>query len=168
MGSEEVILRLKKTIPLFRDFADAEVVALLKHAKVQNFLQNQVIFREKDPGHCMYLIMSGEVKIHRRTPGGAEQILAVLPAGNYFGEMAIIDGSPRSAQASARVDSALMILDEETLNVTEAGLVIKLFKSFARVLTERLRAVNLQVKELTERLEAKPKSAGDKPTEQAA
>lgn len=134
-----------------------EILQLLKHAKIQPFQQNQVIFREKDPGHCMYLILSGEVRIHRRTPGGAEQILANLPAGSYFGEMALIDGLPRSAQASARADSTLMALDEETLAIADPTLVIKLFKSFARVLSDRLRAVNLHVKELTEKLEAKPK-----------
>lgn len=159
MGVEELVMKLKKNIPLFRDFADAEILHLLKHAKVQNVLQNQVIFREKDPGNCMYLIMSGEVKILRKTPGGAEQILAVLPSGNYFGEMAIIDGSARSAQASARVDTSLMALDDQTLSITEPTLVVKLFKSFARVLTERLRTCNVQVKELTEKLEARPKAA---------
>lgn len=159
MGSEELILKLKKSIPLFRDFSDGEVLLLLKHAKVQNVLQNQVIFREKDPGTSMYLIMQGEVKIHRRTPGGADQVIAMLPAGAYFGEMAIIDGSPRSAQASARVDTQLMALDEETLAIAASALVVKLYKSFARVLAERLRAANLQVKELNEKLEAKPKAA---------
>ena len=73
----------------------------------------EVLFREGERGDVMYLIREGKIKI---TKGGDddEKVLAVLKEGDFFGEMAIIDGSPRSASAIAATPASLLVIDKET------------------------------------------------------
>jgi len=73
---------------------------------------NEVLFRQGDPGNEMFLIRSGKVKISRQA-GGQEKTLAVLKEGDFFGEMAVIDGSTRSATATAVEETKLLIIDRE-------------------------------------------------------
>jgi CRP-like cAMP-binding protein len=72
-----------------------------------------VLFREGDEADVMYVIQSGEVEI-RRKMGEIERVLAVLPAGEFFGEMAILNGRPRSATAVVRTAARLFVIDGTT------------------------------------------------------
>ena len=72
-----------------------------------------VLFREGDEGGEMYVVQSGEVKISRRL-GQHEQVLALVEAGEFFGEMAIVTGRPRSATAVAVTDARLLVIDSRT------------------------------------------------------
>ncbi|MSP87751.1 MAG: cyclic nucleotide-binding domain-containing protein [Alphaproteobacteria bacterium] len=68
--------------------------------EVKNFNAGQVILREGDPGDCAYLLSSGAVQVFR-TVDGQLIVLANIEEGSIFGEMALIDGSPRSANVRA-------------------------------------------------------------------
>jgi CRP-like cAMP-binding protein len=72
-----------------------------------------VLFREGEPGREMYVIQSGQVEISREI-GQRHQVLAMLPAGEFFGEMAIINDRPRSATATVRRRSRLLVIDSRT------------------------------------------------------
>ncbi|HET9625630.1 MAG TPA: Crp/Fnr family transcriptional regulator [Kofleriaceae bacterium] len=72
-----------------------------------------VLFEEGQPGDEMYIIVRGEVEL-RRQAGATERTLAVLPAGEFFGEMAILNGRPRSATAVVRADARLFVVDRTT------------------------------------------------------
>ncbi len=72
----------------------------------------EVLFKQGDPGTEMFLIRSGKIKI-TRSAGGQDKTLAVLKEGDFFGEMAVIDGSPRSANAIAAEEVKLLIIDRE-------------------------------------------------------
>ena len=74
----------------------------------REFPAGAVLFEEGQPGRDMYIIVSGEIEI-RRQVGGSERVLAVLPAGEFFGEMAILNGRPRSATAVARTGVSVSI-----------------------------------------------------------
>lgn len=62
---------------------------------------DEVIFQEGERGDSLYLIAEGTVKISKRGRGGAQELLGFIQPGNFFGEMALLDGQPRSAMASA-------------------------------------------------------------------
>jgi CRP-like cAMP-binding protein len=79
----------------------------------RDFKAGSVLFEEGQPGDYMYVVQTGEVEI-RRLVGETEQILAVLPAGEFFGEMAILNNRPRSATALVRVDSRLFVIEGKT------------------------------------------------------
>lgn len=106
----------------------------------------EILFNEGDKGDVMYLIKEGQVKITKGM-GPDERVLAVLKEGDFFGEMAIIDGSPRSATATAIVPTSLLIIDKETFKakVRENPLIEYILET----LTKRLRNADEQIKLLT-------------------
>jgi len=108
--------------------------------------EGDVLFREGERGDVMYLIREGKIKI---TKGGDddEKVLAVLKEGDFFGEMAIIDGSPRSASAIAATSSSLLVIDKETFKskIRENPLIEYVLET----LTKRLRTTDEQIRLLT-------------------
>lgn len=103
------------------------------------------IFSEGAVGDKMYLIVSGAVRISRQVPGMGEEALAVLRPGNYFGEMALIDDSPRSADAKAHETTEVFVLrkeDLEDLLFVDRDLAYDLLWNFVRTLSGRLRETN--------------------------
>lgn len=103
----------------------------------------EILFREGDPGDKMYLIKSGKIKIIKGG-GDVEKTLAYLKEGDFFGEMAIIDESPRSATAVAAEESRLVIIDREAFRnqVKKSPLIEYILET----LTRRLRATDEQIK----------------------
>ena len=75
---------------------------------LKHFAEGEKIFVQDDEGACMYVVRSGKVGI---TAGGA--VLETVGAGGTFGEMALIDGSPRSATAVAREPTEVAVIDEK-------------------------------------------------------
>jgi len=78
----------------------------------KNLKAGEVLFREGDVGDEMYLIKSGQIRI-TKSIGDEEKTLAILKEGDFFGEMAVLDRSPRSASAIAHTDCELIIVDRE-------------------------------------------------------
>jgi len=103
----------------------------------------EVLFKEGDPGDEMYLIKSGKIKISKGG-GDVEKTLAYLKEGDFFGEMAIIDESPRSATATAVDETRLVIIDREAFRnqVKKSPLIEYILET----LTRRLRATDDQIK----------------------
>lgn len=103
------------------------------------------IFSEGDKGDTFYLIFEGAVRISRIVPGLGEEALAVLRAGDHFGEMSLIDDSPRSANAFAHERCRLFVLrkeDVEDLLFVDRDLAYELLWNFVRTLSARLRETN--------------------------
>jgi CRP/FNR family cyclic AMP-dependent transcriptional regulator len=97
-------------------FADVEPAALgaLAGAMVRRrFRRNEVIFHQGDPGDSLHLVASGAVKIVLPSPEGGEAIIATLRVGDFFGELALLDGAPHSATATA-------VEPVETMSLTRA------------------------------------------------
>ena len=108
--------------------------------------QDEVLFDEGEKGDAMYLIREGKIKI-TKGKGEDEKVLAVLKEGDFFGEMAIIDGSPRSAGAIAASVVSLLVIDKETFKskIKENPLVEYVLET----LSHRLRTTNEQIRLLT-------------------
>jgi signal transduction histidine kinase len=102
----------------------------------------EVIFREGDPGDLMYLVGQGSVKISKSGRGGQQETLGFIKSGNFFGEMALLDGEPRSAMATAAESTLLGTVDEPTFQHILALAPSRLHMNFLRSVTERLRSVN--------------------------
>src|SRR6266851_9908222 len=90
-----------KQVSLFANLADEDLHELMAAAKRRAFRSGEVIFHRDDPGQVLYMIKDGKVKICIISPDGQEISLAVLGKGEYFGEFALYDGLPRSADAIA-------------------------------------------------------------------
>lgn len=95
--------------------ADSKVITgLVDKVKQQMVKKGQVIFKQGDTADNLYFVRKGSVKISRRDKTGQDIVQTYLPAGSIFGEMAIIDGSPRSATVTAAVPCELLTIDQET------------------------------------------------------
>jgi CRP-like cAMP-binding protein len=111
----------------------------------EDYAQDALIFKEGAVGDKVYLIISGAVRISRTVPGMGEEALAVLRAGTHFGEMALIDDFPRSADARAHEACRLFVIrkeDLEDLLFVDRDLAYDLLWSFVRTLSGRLRETN--------------------------
>jgi CRP-like cAMP-binding protein len=108
-----------------------------------DFPADTVLFQEGQPGHVMYIVVRGEIEI-RRQIGGAERVLAVLGAGEFFGEMAILSGRPRSATAVVCMPARLLVIDGTTFEAmlrARPEIALRLIKALAG----RLEATNQHV-----------------------
>ena len=114
----------------------------------RDYPAGEVLFREGDRGQQMFVVQAGSVEIRRRV-GDSERIVAVVPPGEFFGEMALIDERPRSATAVALRRSNLLAVDGPTFEamiLTNGKFALKIIK----VLSERIRRSNEQVSDLIE------------------
>jgi signal transduction histidine kinase len=92
-----------------------ELYALEPEGHVRNFPAGQVIFSAGDPGDGFYVVETGRVQISAVVAGSDSRVLASIGAGDFFGEMAVIDDAPRSATATAEIDTHALFLGRDKL-----------------------------------------------------
>jgi CRP/FNR family cyclic AMP-dependent transcriptional regulator len=112
----------------------------------ETYAVGAVLFREGEPGKHMYVIQSGRVQLTRKVRG-REAHLATLPAGEFFGEMAIINKQPRSATATVIEEAHLLVLDARTFEAMIRGnaeIALRMIKKLAA----RLGQANSQLETL--------------------
>ena len=109
---------------------------------VMRISPGQVIFREGDAGNALYLVGEGSVKISKSGRGGQQETLGFIEHGNFFGEMALLDGQPRSAMATAHESTLLGTVDDKTFQRILELAPSRLHMNFLRSVSERLRHVN--------------------------
>lgn len=102
----------------------------------------EVVFKEGDPGNCLYLIAQGSIKISKKGRGGRQETLTYLPQGDFFGEMALVDSGRRSAQASAQRASVLGCVDQQAWALLLSLAAPQVLSNFTRSVTKRLRSNN--------------------------
>lgn len=98
------------TVPLFRELDRASVRGFAELTREQRFAKGALIVTEGDAGDALFVVRSGEVKVLLVGDDGREVILNVLAVGDHFGELALIDGRPRSAHVVATQASSLLVL----------------------------------------------------------
>ena len=106
--------------PLFEVLSGEEREALVKEMKLEEHEEGSVIITEGQPGSSMYVIARGEVKVWTRGPDGAAVYLAKLGEGDFFGEVSVLTGKPRTATITASQPSQLLRLDKAKLDVALA------------------------------------------------
>lgn len=136
---------LLKKIYIFDGLTQQELQEITKICQRTSHKNGDVIFKEGSFGDKFYIIAEGEVRISKVIPNVGEEALAVLKAGDYFGEMALIDDFPRSADAIANKDAVLMTIsksDLDNLLYFNKEIAYKLLWTFCRTLSSRLRETN--------------------------
>jgi CRP/FNR family transcriptional regulator, cyclic AMP receptor protein len=141
-----------KTVRLFREFAQPELLAFASRLEEKSLRKGQVLFREGQPGEEMYVLRWGGVLISKTVTGRVDQVLAHVTVGDFFGEMSLFDRSPRSATIQAETDAVLLTLNRDNLNLlieVNPRAAAAFFHSLVQVFIERLRASGNLVAEVT-------------------
>ncbi len=130
--------------PLFQNLDETERAQILIIGQVKQVSDGAVIFREGDAGDGLYIVLKGSIRISKRSATG-EEALAVLEPHSYFGEMALIDSTPRAADAIAFEGTEVFFIPlKELRNLIEGHhqLALKILYSLCEVLAQRLRETN--------------------------
>ncbi len=108
---------LLASVPLFEQFNDAERALLAAQLEEVTFAAGQVIFRRGDPGGAIFIVAAGEVEIFIEDSTGERIVFETVKAGDFFGELSLLDGDPRSASAQALVGTQALRLDRGDLEL---------------------------------------------------
>jgi CRP/FNR family cyclic AMP-dependent transcriptional regulator len=142
-------LAILKNVSLFEGLNHAQIQKIADIAVTQTFPVGAHVCKEGDPGDAMYVVAEGKVRISKMVPGIGEEALAILEKGQYFGEMALIEDGPRSADAIAHSSCTLFSIRRDKLDqllFTDKDLAYVLLWTFVRTLTVRLRETNEKIK----------------------
>ena len=141
------VLDALAAIPFFAGLDRDALDRLAGSMRSRRFRRGEVIFHLGDPGDALFVIVSGDVKISLPSETGEEAILATLGSGAVFGELALLDGAPRSASATALTATETVVLPRDRfreLIATEAPVRDALLASIAG----ELRRLTTHVEEL--------------------
>ena len=136
------------SVTIFSDLSDSELDNIKTLCQTRKYPKNSMIILEEEMGDVVFIVMSGTVKITRVNDEGKEVILAMLGSGEVFGEMAILDGESRSANALAQENCEVITINrEEFLNIikTNNKVALNLMTEFA----VRLRKSDQQIEALS-------------------
>jgi CRP/FNR family transcriptional regulator, cyclic AMP receptor protein len=100
-------------IPFFAGLDERALERVAAGTRTRRFRRGEVIFHAGDPGDALFILVSGEVKIALPSEAGDEAFIATLRAGDVFGEIALLDGAPRSATATALIATEAVVLPRD-------------------------------------------------------
>jgi CRP/FNR family transcriptional regulator, cyclic AMP receptor protein len=147
MHGEEFAVESLRRCALFAHVAPEALRAVVGSMGTRRFRRNEVIFHQGDSGNALHVVADGAVKIVLPSPEGEEAIIATLRRGDFFGELALLDGGPHSATATAVEPTETLALPREPfqrLLEQDAGLRTALLTG----LTAELRRLTGHVEEL--------------------
>ena len=146
-GSTALQRQIVRRSPLFARLDDDDIEAMLAHSAVRHYADGEQIFAKGDLGSSMMAVLKGRVTISTSSPDGRQVVLTVMHEGDVFGEIAMIDGKERTADATAATDCELLVVARRSL-VSLLEHRPELCLGFLIVLCERLRRTNEQVEDL--------------------
>jgi CRP-like cAMP-binding protein len=137
----------------FSDLSDEAIAELIARTEIMVLSDGDEIFAEGDAGDAWYLVISGEVMITRASESRPSHILGTLEPGEGFGEMALLDDSPRMGAATAQGSTTLLRMPREAfaelMESNHPG-TTRLLKAMAMVLSQRLREVTWILQDLVD------------------
>ena len=137
-----------RAIPLFSSVIDEDLEAVAALLIERRFPKHKTIVEEGLPGDYMYVICEGRVQVSKLSDDGREKILEFLDAGDFFGEMSLLDNAPRSASCRALVESRVLALSRgDFLNAMRKS--PDLAMAVVQELTRRLRQIDEQASSLS-------------------
>jgi len=141
-------LSLLRSHPLFRDLPSAVIERLGSYMKTRRVARGTAIFAKGDPGAGLMGVLAGSVKVSGASAEGKDIVLNVFREGDVFGEIALLDGRPRTADATAMSDCELIVIERRDFVPFLSGQPDVMLK-FIEILCSRLRHTSEQVQDIT-------------------
>lgn len=132
---------------IFQGVQPSAIAALAEQLEPVSFARGRTVFVEGEPGDTLFIIISGKVKIGRRTADGRENLVTLMGPSDMFGELAIFDPGPRTSTVTALTDVQAVMMDRSALHswiAEQPGIAEQLL----RVLARRLRRTNNNLSDL--------------------
>jgi CRP/FNR family transcriptional regulator, cyclic AMP receptor protein len=140
-------LRLFRNHPVFGQLAPDQIEHLCSYAQTRRVSRGTTIFKKGDPGNSLFAIAAGSVKIDVPSVGGRDAVFNLVQEGEILGEIALLDGQPRTADATAMTDCVLIVIDRRDfvpLVTARPEIAMKLIE----VLCGRLRHASQQIEDV--------------------
>lgn len=142
------IAALRKRSVIFEALSEEETTAIMHMARMVNHPARHTVIQEGEPGDHLLIVMHGRVKVNLVSSEGKEAILSILEPGDMFGEMALLDGEPRSATVTTMEKCSFLVLwRRDFLPFLERNPQVSL--KLLTALSKRLRATNDKVGNLS-------------------
>lgn len=151
---DEEVLAVLGNLPIFAGLSKRELLAVERIMHRRFFDPDEVIFSQHVQGAGMYIIIKGKVHIVNEDSG---HVMAELGDGEFFGELALLDEAPRSATAISKTASRVLgFFQPDLFSLTESNprLGVKVITQLARIVGNRLRVTNDQLRDVQEELDA--------------
>lgn len=139
-------------LELFWSFTDGELQEFSQIIRELELSAGDMLFEEGDPGDALFIISDGSVRIFKAigTAEGekSEKSLALLEAGSYIGEMTLMEGTPRTASARVETDAIILKISRDDFTALlkrVPQIAVRLFLSFMKVVSDRLRNTNQEL-----------------------
>jgi CRP-like cAMP-binding protein len=152
VSASPAILAFLREVRVFEAFSDSDLADVVSRLRERELRRRQILFREGDGGDEMFIVRRGTMLISKAVTGKVEQVLVRVEPADFFGEMSLFDGSPRSATAQAETDVELLVLGRDSLQAmteTAPRAAAAFFYAMVQVFMERLRRSTQQVAEAT-------------------
>ncbi|MGE5438175.1 MAG: cyclic nucleotide-binding domain-containing protein [Syntrophothermus sp.] len=142
---ESSIIKSLLNVPLFYNLDKKDLYSLAQIVHKRNYVQGEYIFMQGDPGLGIYIIRKGEVMIKRKITDDYNIDLASFVEGDFFGELALIDGEKRSGSAIAVMDCEVSVIfksDFDNYIELRPKKGVKILQSLSQIIAARLRKLN--------------------------
>jgi CRP-like cAMP-binding protein len=136
--------RILSAVPLFTGAPAQELVALAPCTRARAMRRGEILLHRGDPGSSMMIILAGQVRIGFTSLAGLDRVVRIFGPGDVFGEIALLDGGARSADAIALTNGNLLVLERQDFLIrmqNDPRLALRIL----RVLCQRLRSTTLQL-----------------------
>ncbi len=135
-----------RQIPLFSSLKNEELDAIYELSFTKNCPKDTVILLENEEGDTLFIIINGKVKVTTFSERGKEVIFSILNEGDFFGDMSLLDGKPRSATVISMEDSKLRLIRRHDFN--------NLIEKHPRIALRLLEELTLRLRKADERIES--------------
>ena len=109
------VTSILRATSLLRSVSAEDLSAVAAASRMRSFRRGQIVFTTSDPGDTVIVVVSGRVKVTVRSADGGELTLAVIPPGGLLGELGVVDGGPRSADAETLEESQLLLIPRDAI-----------------------------------------------------
>jgi CRP/FNR family cyclic AMP-dependent transcriptional regulator len=142
-----------KALPFFHSLGDKFLKQILELSKIRKYINGETITSEGVRDSCIYLIISGHVTIYKK----GEQLTILNAVGDTFGELALVDGKPRSATVLAKTDTVCLAVDASFLDAVNSAqqqtFFAVIYRLLAEILAQRLRDTSEELANAKKELE---------------
>ncbi len=125
---------LLRTMDIFEALPTQELETIAQLLRERRLAETDVLCRQGDPGDALFIVTGGRIRLSTSDPSGNEKVLTYFTDGQFFGEMSLLTGAPRSATATAETDSQVLVLDKRAFD--------QLLASDAQIMREMLKVVS--------------------------